>query len=87
MFINPEWLFLMQGNTVASTKAKEDWEVASVFQVCFVSNFSKIKFRTVSSGMQFGELTVQNHDSGQSIWGLKHELCQAVIINMKNKFM
>ena len=26
MFINPEWLFLMQGNTVASTKAKKDLE-------------------------------------------------------------
>ena len=44
-----------------------DWEVASmlVFQVCFVSNSSKVKFQTVTSSMQIGGVTVQNHD-----WGL-----------------
>ena len=72
-----------------SSKHQSKGRLGGSFSVSsmFCKYFSKIKFRTVSSGMQFGELTVQNHDSGQSIWGLKHELCQAVIINMKNKFM
>ena len=34
-----------------------------MFQVCFLSNCSEIKFRTVTSGMQIGGGTVQNHDS------------------------
>ena len=47
--------------------AKEDLEtqreVASVLvsQVCFGSNWSEIKFQTVTSVMQIGGGTVQNH--------------------------
>ena len=60
-------------NTLASTTEKEhlenkrinDWEVASVlvFQVCFGSNCWEM-FQTVTSGMQIGGVTVQNHASG-----------------------
>ena len=43
-----------------------DWEVVLVlvFQVCFGSNCSEIKFQTVTSGMQIGGLSVQNHVPG-----------------------
>ena len=61
-------------NTLVSNTAKEnlentksqsinDWEVALVLvcQVCFGGNRSEIKFQTVTSGMQIGEVFVQNH--------------------------
>ena len=35
-----------------------------VFQVCFGCNCSEIKFQAVTSGMQIGGVSVQNHVSG-----------------------
>ena len=51
----------MQGNTVANTKQRKTYKTLSInelevalvllFQVCFASNFSEIKFQAVTSGM------------------------------------
>ena len=70
--------------------------------IMFGSNYSEIKFQTVTSGMQIEG--VQNHVSW--LWtatsikmiteclnqklphmGFEHDLCQAVMINLKNKVL